>query len=87
MRMEFTPEARVDLETAKTRAETFLRSRPRNREGRRIPYPAGIIADYIWPNHQMHSQGAGGAASRILKQMPNVEWTTDCDKWGWRLKN
>lgn len=50
------------------------------------PKPAAIIADAIWPGHNMHAQGAGGAASRILKRMEKqglAHWTSNSRRWGW----
>ena len=39
------------------------------------PTMANVIADEIWPNHKMTSQGAGGAASRVLKSLEQkVDW-------------
>ncbi len=49
---------------------------------------ASDIACSIWPDHQMTAQGAGAAASRILKRMEKeglVVWTSNRDDWGYRI--
>ena len=77
----------VDYETARLRALRLLRLMS-------IPMPAAHVADSIWPNHQMRAQGAGGAATRILKRMAveglvyRSEERSLNDKfcsWGWRI--
>lgn len=47
---------------------------------------AATIADAIWPGHSMTRQGAGAAASRILKRLQDralVRWTSRASGWGW----
>ena len=52
----------------------------------KYPTPASHIADKIWPKHEMNPQGAGGAASSILKRMENqglTKWIYRQGSWGW----
>ena len=78
--MKLRPDQRVTLETAKERALAALEStRPQN---------ASTIAAAIWPDHQMAAQGAGAAASRILKALEvegKAMWsvTDNGRSWGW----
>lgn len=65
---------RVDLETAKARALACL--------DRQRPYAASFVANYIWPGHDMTGQGAGGAASRILRVLQQEGKAAPLD-WGW----
>lgn len=47
---------------------------------------ANAIAIEIWPDHQMTSQGAGAAASRVLKGLQKdglVRWDSNDDNWGY----
>lgn len=72
-----TGDATVSYEVAKARALAALNT---------VPRPAASVADAIWPGHTMHRQGAGGAASRILKRMEDeglAKWTSTSDFWGW----
>lgn len=49
---------------------------------------ASHVAASIWPDNQMKAQGAGAAASRILKRMEKeglVMWTVGKRNWGYRL--
>lgn len=79
------PKKHVNLETAKERAWKALKYDDLQ--------PAHVIADSIWPGHEMTSQGAGGAASRILKVLEKegrAEWRTIYNRttrepvnWGW----
>lgn len=49
---------------------------------------ANCVALAIWPDHRMTSQGAGAAASRILKLLQRdglVEWTARNGDWGYKL--
>lgn len=83
--MKLNPEQRVPLGEAKRRVLAYLAKHLRNGE---YCIGASAIAIAIWPNHQMTSQGAGAAASRILKRMDGlVEWTSyeNPTRWGWRL--
>jgi hypothetical protein len=69
---------RVDYETAKQRALAVLDTRYHSF--------ANSVAGAIWPNHEMKSQGAGAAASRILKRMEKeglVSWSSNDHTWGW----
>lgn len=50
------------------------------------PIPANGIANKIWPDHSMRAQGAGGAASRVLKRLEKqgkARWASDASRWGW----
>lgn len=48
---------------------------------------ASVLAPVIWPGATfITAQGAGAAASRILKVMGDcglARWTVDGDDWGW----
>ena len=59
--MKLKPHQRVPLDVAEARALSALS------EDR--PLPAQWVADAIWPDHQMKPQGAGAAASRIMKRL------------------
>ena len=49
------------------------------------PHRAAVLAEAIWPDTQFrNAQGAGAAASRVLKAL-GCEWTSDKHNWGWRL--
>ena len=76
--MKLNPEQRVSYPEAKKRALKILLP---NR-----PLPASYIAEAIWPGHSMKAQGAGAAASRILKRMQKeglAEWRHIERHWGW----
>ena len=76
--MKLKPEMRVSYEVAKERALGVLE--------KRNPTFANAVAQVIWPTHRMTSQGAGAAASRILKRMEKeglVRWTSNAHWWGW----
>jgi hypothetical protein len=52
----------------------------------RHPVPASSIATHIWPGHRMKAQGAGAAASRVLKRLERqgrARWTANNHCWGW----
>lgn len=91
MRLEFAPEHRIDLATAKQRALDCLLKQGRDIRARRIPIPAASVAGIIWPDNPMQPQGAGGAASRILnhlKREGKARWTCithsgGSQQWGW----
>jgi hypothetical protein len=93
MRLEFAPEHRIDLETAKARARAFLITQPLDRRNRRVPVTASRVAEAIWPGNPMQPQGAGGAASRILKHLAKEDlacWTcithsNGSKSWGWTV--
>lgn len=72
----------VPLEECKRRAGEF---------GKREswPQPASAFAEAIWPNHKMKPQGAGAAATRILKAMEKegrAGWYSRGNQWGWWAK-
>lgn len=74
-------EHRVIEGLAKERAVRFLGSY-------RAPSAASWVADAIWPSHTMTAQGAGGAASRVLKVLEKegrVRWTSGNHGRGWVL--
>jgi hypothetical protein len=76
----------VPMDEAKRRALEFLAGQPRDKRGQRIPITAACVAEAIWPGNQMHTQGAGGAASRILKRLEQdgrAYWTSNDNGWGW----
>jgi hypothetical protein len=74
----------VPYEEAKRRALVYLR-------GRSGLVPASWVAEAIWPKTRwIRSQGAGGAALRILKRMEKeglAEWWVGEKRssWGWRI--
>jgi len=54
--------------------------------------PASEFAGAIWPDHRMTPQGAGAAASRVLKALeregragwrPHYERSESRTRWGW----
>lgn len=59
--MKLKQSQRVRAETAEQRGLEALD--PNNAR------PASMIANAIWPDHEMRAQGAGAAASRILKRL------------------
>lgn len=76
--MKLEQEHRVDMATAESRAFAALSRVTLN--------PASHIAGFIWPGHQMKAQGAGAAASRILKVLErkgHAGWVSRDGKWGW----
>lgn len=84
MRRVETP---VPMETCKQRALLYL-SRYRVRE---LIRPAAV-AQAIWPDAQFRAQGAGAAASRILRKLIAEElavWSSSDNgvskDWGYRL--
>lgn len=60
--MKLKPEQRLAADVAEARAIEYLRAQGR-------PCLAAQVADAIWPDHSMKAQGAGAAASRILKRL------------------
>lgn len=55
---------------------------------RRSHVKASSIAIFIWPDTEFKAQGAGAAASRILKALEadgKVRWSSDGRQWGWIL--
>lgn len=80
--MKLEKPMRVSLDVAKQRALAYLL------EHRFTASRANCVALAIWPNHQMRSQGAGAAASRILKRLESdglVKWTSNSREWGWMI--
>jgi hypothetical protein len=79
--MKLKPEHRVTYDVAKAAALTAMDSAA-------YPVPASWIAQFIWPFHEMKAQGAGAAASRILKRMEReglCRWASIKNHWGWVL--
>lgn len=83
--MKLKPEHRVTYDVAKAAALTAM-------DTAIYPVPASWVAQFIWPYHQMKAQGAGAAASRILKRMEKeglCRWATMGHgigrTWGWVL--
>lgn len=84
--MKLESNQRVDYETAKQRATKFFRRYP----GLHAP---STVATAIWPDARFKGQGAGGAASRILRRMADeglVKWRcrstlSGIQDWGWEL--
>jgi hypothetical protein len=69
--MKLKQHERVTAEVAESRAMAFLTSKPAY---------ATEVADAIWPGHSMKPQGAGAAASRILKRLERKKLC----KWAFR---
>lgn len=75
--MRLKPYQRVPIAVAEIRAMQALLL---------TPVPASYVADWIWPDHGMKPQGAGAAASRVLKRLEKqgrARWTIDGNRWGW----
>jgi hypothetical protein len=76
---------RVPLAVAKFRALAYLKKHPNEL------VKAADVAGEIWPGVEFRAQGAGGAASRILKLLEReglVRWWTSqypFFSWGWQL--
>lgn len=71
---------RVRMDEAESRALAALK------KGELLP--ASYIASFIWPDHSMKPQGAGAAASRILKRLSTqgkARWRSRDGRWGWEL--
>lgn len=52
----------------------------------RGPHKANTLADVIWPDtNWVRSQGAGAAATRVLKKLHCV-WDRSEFNWGWMLQ-
>jgi hypothetical protein len=76
--MKLKPHQRVSIEIAEERALSAMQYDQLN--------PASHIAASIWPDHKMTGQGAGAAASRILKRLEKrglCKWTVKGEWWGW----
>ena len=81
--MKLKPEQRVPIAEAQRRALEYLQGE--FARGARYT-KASSVAIEIWLDHQMTSQGAGAAASRILKSLERgglVRWNSNRDDWGW----
>ena len=79
MRLKYSKQRRVSMSEAEQRALAVLRP------DRLLA--ASAVGDAIWPDHQMTSQGAGGAASRVLQRLERrglVRWSSTSQQWGWR---
>lgn len=77
----------LSYETCRERVLTYLR----DKKGELVT--ASSIADHVWPGHPMKRQGAGGAATRVLKRMEAegvVCWRAierhGAKFWGWRTR-
>ena len=83
MKLKYSNTESVPLDEAKRRAINCL--------NRAKPTTAAMVANAIWPGHEMNAQGAGGAASRILRKLRKdgkADWTCvrnpgGFDSWGW----
>lgn len=78
--MKLKPHQQVSVQDAEARALAVL---PRGSES---PVAASTIAAAIWPDHGMKAQGAGGAATRILKRLEKrglCRWMQRGPWWGW----
>ena len=76
---------RVSLEECKRRALSYLQE-ARERDPNALSKASGV-AGAIWPGVEFHAQGAGAAASRILKHLERdglVQWDAHNGDWGWR---
>lgn len=81
MKLEYSKQKPVTLLEAKQRALAVL---PRGKGCR--PIPAAWVAQAIWPQHAMQPQGAGAAATRILKRLEEegkARWDSNRHGWGW----
>lgn len=79
--------SRVPLDECKSRALAFGRQQP---PGQFLP--ASEFASVIWPGHRMQPQGAGAAATRVLKALekegragwhPGYDRGQSRTRWGW----
>ena len=78
MRQEFSGARRIPLAEAKQRALDHLDSV--------YPSTAADLANAIWPDHLMAPQGAGGAASRVMKHLCDegtARWVVIGGTWGY----
>ena len=72
----------VPLEECKRRALEYLKAH------RREFTKASSVAYVIWPDAEFHAQGAGAAASRILKHLERdgaAHWGGNDHDWGWKV--
>lgn len=79
---------RVPLAEAKHRVLAYIATKPRG-----TLFKASEFGVVIWPGAAFTSQGAGAAASRVLKKMDTGDdrtliWTVRCTAgskdWGWK---
>lgn len=78
--MKLKAAQRVSIHIARERALAALSGRP---------LPAAWVADKIWPDHEMTRQGAGAAASRVLKTLEKdglAAWRSTRTGWGWVVR-
>ena len=74
---------KVSLHEAKARLVAYRDSQPPQLHG------ASMLAQVIWPNNSfLNAQGAGAAASRVLKKL-GCQWKSRCRDgvrdWGYSL--
>ena len=72
----------VPLDECKRRALAYMR-----KQHPRCFVKASQVAYAIWPDATFTAQGAGAAASRILKHLERdglVRWDSDGEDWGWK---
>lgn len=70
---------KVDLATAKARL------RAHSKEHGTGPHRAASLANVIWPDGRwLSEQGAGAAASRVVKRLGGY-WHATKANWGWML--
>lgn len=70
---------RVSLEEARRRLEAY---RQEHGDG---PHGAAQLGYIIWPDAEfIRSQGAGAAATRVLKKL-GCHWYVKGDNWGWMI--
>ncbi len=71
----------VPLADARARLLAF-----RKRHGKGL-HKANTLADVIWPEQPFNTtQGAGAAASRVLKRL-GCKWRETDHQWGWSIDN
>lgn len=66
--------------------ERLLAYRDRKGTG---PHKAATLAEVIWQEGEAYfiaAQGAGAAASRVLKRL-GCKWVAEDNEWGWSLGN
>lgn len=69
----------VSLSVAKERLDKY---RDENGNG---PHRAATLAEVIWPDVKFRAaQGAGAAASRVLKRL-GCYWHSTRHNWGWMI--
>lgn len=84
MKLKYSETPSVPIAEAKARALAYLHSHAIGFSAK--PVPAAWVARAIWPNHKMKSQGAGAAASRVLKHLERdglAKWSSNRNGWGW----